>query len=171
MRAIVTVADGRVQVRSRNNRDFTAHYPELQALAGATRRKGLVLDGEIIAPGPDGRPSFELLATRIPSRPSVCGTSINLMLFDVLGMNGQYTMKKPYTERRRMLEELRLDGPNWKTLPNFIGEGEHIRAVSRQHRLDGVVAKRLDSVYEPGKRSGARLKIKNHHTSVFRIGG
>lgn len=109
MRAIVTLDRGRVNVQSRNGRDFTAHYPELQALADATRGYRLRLDGEIIAPGPDGRPSFELLGTRIRSKPRVstyCGPPICLMLFDVMNVNGRDAMRGAYAQRRRVLEDL-----------------------------------------------------------------
>ena len=70
-----------------------------------------------------------------------------------------------------MLDGLQLDGLAWKTPSNFTGYGELIRSVSRQHRLEGVVARRLDGVYERGKRTGAWLKIKNHRTGVYRVGG
>jgi bifunctional non-homologous end joining protein LigD len=174
MRAIVTLDRGRYHVQSRNGHDFTANYPELQVLADATKRRGLVLDGEIVAPGSDGRPSFELLATRIRRRPrlDIQGAApICLMLFDVLAVDGRDMTKRTYTERRRVLDGLQLNGPAWKTPLNHIGDGEQIRAVSRQHRLEGVVAKRLDSIYEAGKRSGAWIKIKNHCTGVYRVGG
>jgi ATP-dependent DNA ligase len=76
-------------------------------------------------------------------------------------------LAKPYTERRRALQGLQLNGPHWKTPANYIGDGEHIRAI----RLEGLVAKRLDSPYEAGQRTGAWVKIKNHRTGVYRIGG
>jgi bifunctional non-homologous end joining protein LigD len=134
MRAIFSVEHGRVHVQSRNGRDFTAHYPELHALAESTGRKRIVLDGEIIAPDELGRPSFDLLSSRIRRAPKLgiqCGPTICFMVFDVLRVGVRDLTRSTYLERRRVLDDLELNGAHWKTPANFIGSGERIRDVSR----------------------------------------
>jgi bifunctional non-homologous end joining protein LigD len=80
-------------------------------------------------------------------------------------------MPLPYTERRRRLEELDLNGDNWRTPSYHVGDGAAMLKASDEQGLEGVVAKRLDSRYEPGSRSGAWLKIKNRLSQEFVIGG
>jgi bifunctional non-homologous end joining protein LigD len=80
-------------------------------------------------------------------------------------------MPLPYTERRAELEALDLNGDNWRTPSHHVGDGEAMFAASKEQGLEGVVAKRLDSRYEPGGRSGAWLKIKNQFSQELVIGG
>src|SRR5439155_6435516 len=77
----------------------------------------------------------------------------------------------PYAERRRRLEALHLTGPSWQTPPYVEGDGETLRETSRKQDLEGIIAKRLDSKYEPGRRSAAWLKIKNHRRQELVIAG
>jgi bifunctional non-homologous end joining protein LigD len=94
------------------------------------------------------------------------------MIFDVLFLDGRSTMREPYTERRRVLDgELALDGPHWRTPSYHAGDGEAMLKASRDQSLEGVIAKRLDSPYEPGRRSGSWLKIKNVHRQEVVVGG
>src|SRR5262249_56445857 len=82
--------------------------------------------------------------------------------FDLLHLDGRPLLDLPYTQRRELLENLQINGPSWQTPPSFIGEpAANVRAVSRQYGLEGVVAKRLDSRYEPGKRPGTRRQRTN----------
>jgi bifunctional non-homologous end joining protein LigD len=93
------------------------------------------------------------------------------MIFDLLYLDGQPVMDEPYTERRRRLEALELDGDHWQTPAYSTGNGEALLKATAEQGLEGLVAKRLDSRYEPGKRSRAWLKIKNHARQEFVIGG
>src|SRR5439155_21863479 len=77
----------------------------------------------------------------------------------------------PYTERRRGLAELELAGAHWQTPAHHEGEGAALLEASKAQELEGIVAKRLDSVYEPGKRTGAWRKVKNVLRQEFVIGG
>jgi bifunctional non-homologous end joining protein LigD len=92
-------------------------------------------------------------------------------MFDVLWLDGHSLMELPYEARRAQLVELDLNGPNWQTPPNEVGDGTAIIDVSKRFGLEGVMAKRLDSVYEPGKRSRAWLKLKNRMRQEFVVGG
>src|SRR2546430_16446966 len=91
----------------------------------------------------------------------VSDTPVVYMIFDVLWLEGHSTMDLPYTERRALLEKLDLNGENWRTPSYHVGDGKAMLKASADQGLEGVVAKRLDSRYEPGRRTGARLQIKN----------
>ena len=104
-------------------------------------------------------------------RRRVSDTPVVYMLFDVLWLEGHMTMPLPYTERRARLEALDLNGDNWRTPSYHVGDGKAMLEASNDQGLEGVVAKRLDSRYEPGSRSGAWLKIKNKLSQEFVIGG
>lgn len=175
---IISYWDGNsLLLESRNLLDVTRQYPELQALPQAIPARNAVLDGEIIAINEMGRVSFlnlshrmhltrpELIAQRLISIP------ITYMIFDVLYLDGHSTMELPYLQRRQILEDLKLDGPNWRTPPHYQGGGDHLSEVAHEARLEGLVAKRLDSVYQAGKRTGAWRKIKFVGRQEFVIGG
>jgi bifunctional non-homologous end joining protein LigD len=177
VRAIVYVDGGRPRVLSRNDRDVTASYPELRVMAEALGSRRVVLDGEIVAMDASGRPSFEALQSRMhvtnaaQVRRLVAQTPATFLAFDVLYVDGTSLVDQPYRERRKALESLELAGPSWQTTPVFVGGGEAVLAASKQQGLEGIVAKRLDSRYYPGKRSDCWLKLKNLRTQEVVIGG
>jgi bifunctional non-homologous end joining protein LigD len=96
---------------------------------------------------------------------------VTFQAFDLLWLEGHSTMQLRYEERRRLLARLELDGPSWSTPANHVGDGAAFLEHARELGLEGVVAKRLDSRYEPGKRSGAWVKVKNPQTLRAVIGG
>jgi bifunctional non-homologous end joining protein LigD len=96
---------------------------------------------------------------------------VTYVLFDVLWLDGHSTMDLAYTERRARLRDLDLNGVSWQTPPNEEGAGTTIIEVSKQFGLEGVVAKRLDSRYEAGRRSPAWVKVKNQLRQEFVVGG
>ena len=103
-----------------------------------------------------GRPSFGLLQSRMgltsesAVRRAARDVPVVLMLFDVLHLDGRSALRRPYAERRELLEGLELSGPSWQTPAYHRGDGAALLALSREPGLEGVVAKRLDSTYEPG---------------------
>jgi bifunctional non-homologous end joining protein LigD len=177
VRAIAYVEGGRVRLTNRNLRDITQRYPELRELGRALGSREVVLDGEVVILGDDGKPSFELLQRRmhVASESAVRRLAKSLpvvyMCFDILYLDGRQTMSLPYRERRRLLEELSLAGPHWQVPSHHEGDGAALLEASRRQELEGIVAKRLDSVYEPGKRSGAWRKVKNVLRQELVIGG
>jgi len=177
VRALVYSEPGRIRLASRNLRDITAHYPELRGLNRALGSRRAVLDGEIVAFDGQGRPSFERLQQRMHlASESVIqrrmrDIPVTLVLFDVLHLDGHTTCALPYTQRRERLEALDLEGPAWRTPAYRAGDGAALLEASRQQDLEGIVAKRLDSRYEPGRRSGGWVKIKNTHRQELVIGG
>jgi bifunctional non-homologous end joining protein LigD len=178
IRALAHVRDGQVMLVSRTGRDVSGTYPELQGLGGAVGEHQFVLDGEIVAFGPNGWPSFEVLQQRMnissPAqiRQVAAEVAVSYLAFDLLSADGQQLLDRPYRIRRQQLDDLALEGANWQTPAAFIGvSGTDIRAVSRQHSLEGIMAKRLESRYEPGKRSASWRKIKNVFRQEVVVGG
>jgi bifunctional non-homologous end joining protein LigD len=170
--------DGRsLLIQSRNQLNITNRYPELSALAKAMGKRSVILDGEIVALDSNARPSFKLLQNRMHVNDDraiarlVRSTPILYVLFDVLYVDGQSLIDVPYEERRDQLEELTVAGPAWQITPAHRGEGAAMLESARQNHLEGVVAKRLDSIYEPGRRSRAWIKIKITARQEFVIGG
>ncbi|MEP6464431.1 MAG: non-homologous end-joining DNA ligase [Frankiaceae bacterium] len=177
VRAIVYIDGGRPRVLSRNDRDVTASYPELRAFAEAQGARQLVLDGEIVAMDAAGRPSFGLLQERMHVTKAAHVRRLaetvpaTYLIFDLLHLDGHSMLELPYDQRRELLESLELAGPSWATAPSFVGGGTAVLKASREAGMEGVVAKRLDSPYLPGRRSECWLKVKNLHTQEVVIGG
>ena len=178
VRALAYCEGSRVRLISRTGEDVTAAYPELRGLAAAVGRRDALLDGEVVAMGDSGWPDFEVLQNRMHVRDAslaqrlVADYPVTYLAFDLLHLDGRPLLDVPYTQRRALLEISGIDGPSWQTPPSFIGEpGADVQAVSRQHGLEGVVAKRLDSRYEPGKRPGTWRKVKNFRRQEAVIGG
>ena len=177
VRALAYAQRGRVKLESRTGREITAQFPEVAALRDHLGRRQAVLDGELVAFDDAGRPSFQQLQGRIHLasqalvRERMRAIPVTYMFFDVLHLGGRNTRELPYEQRRALLAELGLDGPALQTPRHHVGEGSALLAVSRERGLEGVVAKRLDSTYQPGSRGGAWLKIKNHRSQEVVIGG
>jgi bifunctional non-homologous end joining protein LigD len=170
VRAIAYVQPGRLRLESRNLNDITGTYPEIRGLVGALGIEA-VLDGEIVAFDESDpahpRPSFERLQSRMnvtaPAavRRLMRTTPVVYAIFDLLYLDGRSLMDLPYSERRARLESLDLKGSAWRVPAVHPGEGTALLEATAKQGLEGVVAKRLDTRYEAGRRSGAWLKIKN----------
>jgi bifunctional non-homologous end joining protein LigD len=177
IRALGYVEGGRIRLVSRNGNDVTRRYPELRRLGEALGTTEVILDGEIVAFDDSGRPSFEILQRRMHVegesviRRLVGEVPVTYVLFDVLWLDGHSLMDLPYRDRHARLRALELNGPSWQTPPNEEGTGETTADVSLRFGLEGVVGKRLDSRYEPGRRSSAWVKIKNQRRQEFVVGG
>jgi bifunctional non-homologous end joining protein LigD len=178
VRAIVYLeGGGTVRALTRNDREVSGSYPELRRLAEAMGIRQLVLDGELVAIDENGRPNFGLLQQRMHvTNPSQVRSlsrrvPVTYLVFDVLHLDGRSLLELPYADRRRILDELRLEGPSWGTPPVFEGAASAALQTSEAQGLEGVVAKRLDSPYESGRRTGAWLKVKNFKTQEVVVGG
>jgi bifunctional non-homologous end joining protein LigD len=167
IRTLVVVSGGSLRLWSRTAKDMTAGYPELAGLVAAVPDDS-VLDGEVVAFDAQGRVSFGALQRRgTPgARPRIVWLG-----FDVLRLSGKDLTGRPYTERRAALEGLGLTGANWQVPDYFPGAGADALELSRQGRLEGVVAKLLTSRYEPGRRSAAWIKVKHVATQSVVVGG
>src|SRR5256886_17253063 len=98
-------------------------------------------------------------------------TPVTYMIFDLLWLDGHSLMELPYVERRERLTALELAGERWQTPGHILGGGARVLKASAEQGLEGIVAKRLDSTYQPGRRSHAWLKIKNFLRQEVVVGG
>jgi bifunctional non-homologous end joining protein LigD len=177
VRAIAYIQPGRLRLESRNLNDITETYPELRGLLRDLGMREAVLDGEIVAFDDAGKPSFERLQRRMhvtsPSaiRRLMGSTPVVYAIFDVLYLDGRSLMGMRYEERRERLESLELSGPAWRVPASHPGKGAALQKATQAQGLEGIVAKRLDSRYETGRRGGQWIKIKNLRTQELVIGG
>jgi bifunctional non-homologous end joining protein LigD len=177
VRAIGYVDGGRLRLASRNGRDITPRYPELRELGRALAGHEAVLDGEVVAFDADGRPSFQRLQGRMHLtsdhvvRRLAQSEPVAYVLFDLLWLDGHSLLGLPYSERRERLLELGLSGPTWQTPASHVGDGAAMLEASRARGLEGIIAKRLDSPYTPGRRPGTWVKVKNVRATEVVIGG
>ena len=112
------------------------------------------------------------ISTAAQARALVADVPVSYLGFDLLWLDGKALLDEPYVRRRELLDGLPLVDGHWQVPPTFIGEsGADIQAVSRVQHLEGVMAKRLQSRYEPGRRTTSWLKIKNVHRQEVVIGG
>jgi len=177
IRAILYSQPGRTRIEGRRLTDITAKYPELRPLGRELGSRTAVLDGEIVAFDENGKPSFERLQRRMhltgdsQIKRQAKALPATYLIFDLLYLDGHSLMALPYEERRRRLDELGLEGAAWRTPASHRGEGKALLEATAKQGLEGVVAKRLDSPYEPGRRSGAWTKVKNKRRQELIVGG
>jgi bifunctional non-homologous end joining protein LigD len=154
-RALVYV-DGRLRVRTRSGRDVTGSLPELAGIVEQVP-DGTVLDGELVAHGGRSVDFYSVGPSMMARRRSA---PLTFVVFDVPHLAGEATTSLPYSHRRRLLELLEVDGPAWCTVPSFDAEAGEVLEECARLQLEGLVAKRVDSRYEPGKRSAHWRKVK-----------
>jgi bifunctional non-homologous end joining protein LigD len=163
--------------QSRNQLDITPRYPELWPLAEVFGSRPVMLDGEVIALDDHERPSFSLLQRRMHVRDAgmvrrlMKQVPVWFVVFDVLWLDGRPLMNQPWIQRRDHLEELELDGPAWLRSPAHVGRGAEVLEAACNLKLEGVVAKKLTGVYQPGARSPDWLKIKIVSGDEYVVGG
>jgi len=177
VRAIAYCEAGHIRLESRNLRDITSQYPELRPIAASLGARQAILDGEIVAFSEDGEPDFQALQGRMhlgseaAVRRRAKDTPVTYVLFDLLFCDGHDLCDLPYAERRERLEALGLDGPSWQTPVARPGDGQALLKLTADRGLEGVVAKRTESRYLPGRRSSSWLKVKNVLSQDLVIGG
>ncbi|MGB2715720.1 MAG: non-homologous end-joining DNA ligase [Vicinamibacterales bacterium] len=153
----------RVRLWSRNLKDATAQYPSIARSIAEVHTDTALLDGEIVALDENGRPSFQALHHQ----------SAHILVyyaFDVLHVNGRDTIKVPLTERRSQLAGIVASTRVLSSDP-LPGTPGQIEQAVRGLQLEGIVAKRQHSIYEPGRRSSAWVKVKFNRRQEFVIGG
>jgi bifunctional non-homologous end joining protein LigD len=177
IRTVVFSDHGHITLQGRNFSDFTPRYPEVRELSRELGARRLILDGEIVAFDDEGRPSFERLQSRMhlasdsAVRRRMRDTPVTYVIFDLLYLDGRLTLPLAYEDRRALLEELELEGPAWRTPEYHRGEGSALLDATRRLGIEGVIAKRLDCPYEPGRRATGWIKVKNVLLQDVVIGG
>lgn len=176
VRAVACVGDGELNLWSRLGNLVTASYPELDVLprlVGATA----VLDGEVVAFDEAGRPDFGVLQQRIhltrasdvqAARKAV---QVTYVVFDLLHLDGHDTVSLPLRDRRQLLDQLDLSGSRVQVSSYVEDQGRELLAATRELGLEGVVAKRLDSTYRPGRRVDVWRKHKHTRTREVLVAG
>lgn len=166
-RALAIKTGGRVKLRSRNDNDFNGRYPAIVNALSAPPDE-TVIDGEVVALDENGRPSFSLLQNYGPA-----GAPLIYYVFDVLTVSGRNVMSEPLARRREIIrhEVLAQLGEPIRESPVLNASLRDLMTAVRAQGLEGLVAKRLDSAYEPGKRSGAWQKMRLNQGQEFLIGG
>jgi bifunctional non-homologous end joining protein LigD len=165
---------GTLALHSRLGAEVTGRYPELAGLAEAVGREA-VLDGEVVVLEPDGTPSFAALQSRLhlDARKAVRAAQtrpVVLLLFDLLGLDGEPWLDRPYEARRQALRGLGLGGARWQVPPTGTDLATML-TIASDRGLEGVVAKRLGSPYRPGQRSSDWVKLKLTVRQDVVIGG
>jgi bifunctional non-homologous end joining protein LigD len=164
-RALLVKNGSRAKIISRNGNDLTATYPSVRAAAEKLTAKSALIDGEIVAFDESGRPSFQALQHRTAKT-----TAIRYFAFDLLHIDGANLQTEPLTARRAALAKL-IAKSELEFSDELRGTPEQIVEAIANVGLEGVVAKRRDSRYEPGRRSGAWQKFKVQHRQEFVVGG
>ena len=165
-RAIATMRGGDVDLRSRNDNALNERFPTVvRALERAIRTPDCVLDGEVVAIGKDGRATFSAM------QQGSDGTMYVYVAFDALEVEGEPIIGLPLRERRERLTRLIDRRRGGVQISDAFDDGQALYHAAEQQRFEGIVAKRADSVYEPGRRSRNWLKIKTHGRQEFVIAG
>jgi bifunctional non-homologous end joining protein LigD len=170
IRALVALDEGQLRIYGRNRMDFSKQFPELLVPEHAFRATSALFDGEIVCLDPDGKPHFRNVIHRMQQtteaaiqraktqHPAVC------YLFDCLYLDGRAIVNEPLRRRREWLEDaIRKDTPY--RVSQIIEEGGPFFDAVKEMGLEGVMAKKRESVYLPGKRSDSWLKIKTRQTT------
>jgi bifunctional non-homologous end joining protein LigD len=168
-RAIAVINQGRTDLWSRNVRPLTSEYPEIAGALARLPVENAVIDGEIVALDPAGRSRFQLLQGRAMSGAQA---PVVYYVFDLLSRDGQSLQELPLERRQKELAALiGAGGSVVRCSRVFEMDSDRLLAEVRARGLEGIIAKRAGSKYEPGRRSGAWLKVKVHAEQEFVIGG
>jgi bifunctional non-homologous end joining protein LigD len=180
MRAIAFAAPGdapATRFQAASLADITVRFPELHGLADALAPHRVVLDGEIVRFDEKGRPNFGRLQYRMhvasarEAAQRANEAPVCYLVFDVIHLDGNDTTQLPYTDRRRLVESLVPVGDMWRVPAAQVGDGASLLEAADAQGLEGLVAKRLDSTYEIGRRSPAWRKVKVRRHQEFVVGG
>src|SRR3954468_22981625 len=152
-RAIVST-EGPLRVRSRRGWNMTEHVGFLEQLPARA-----VLDGELVAFGSDGKPDFELVCSRMLHRHAEI--PLVFLAFDVLRVEGRDVRKKPYCERRRILDGLGLEGAHWR-VPEAFDDGPALWEAGCEDELEARGARGLQEPYRCGERSWVKVKNRTY---------
>ncbi len=165
-RAVADVRGGDATLTSRNDNDLTGRFESVaKEIAKAAKTPDCVLDGEVCAIGEDGRATFSAM------QQGKSGTRYVYVVFDVLEVEGKPLIGLPFTERRERLATLLDRGNQVVQLSETFDDGDALYQAAEDQEFEGIMAKRADSRYQPGKRTRDWLKIKTHGRQEFVIAG
>jgi bifunctional non-homologous end joining protein LigD len=180
IRAIAVKIENEVRLMSRNGNDLGARFPEIVAAVKNLPVAECVIDGEVVALDEEGRSSFQLLQARetlVTARVRPTGeeekkSPIYFYVFDLLQLEGKSLISLPLEQRKKFLEQLCADaGEPIRFSGEIGGDAQALLKEVKRRGLEGIIGKQRDSVYEPGRRSGAWIKLKCVNEQEFVIGG
>ena len=175
-RSVAFIENGRVRLVSRNQNELTARYPELKDLPQSVKAKTAILDGEVVALDEEGRASFSLMQQRTGFRPGGRRAATNADVpvlyyaFDLLYLDGYDWRRIPLEDRKKKLASILLAGDSLRYSDHYEQQGKALFEIARQKGLEGILAKKRDSIYQE-RRSSEWLKIKIRHRLECVIGG
>jgi len=165
---------GGVRLMSRNDLDMTPSYPELGVLGDRLRGHRAILDGEIVTLDRHGVPSFSALQRRMhvrePLDALVATTPVRYVVFDLLYLS-RSLVSRPWRARREALEELDISSPPVTVAAYFTSDPSAVMETAKERGLEGVVSKRMDAPYQPGRRSPAWTKTALIQTTEVVVAG
>lgn len=165
-RAQVLSQGDKTQLLSRNGKDLGDRFPTVLTALRYAIPSGSVVDGELVALDSAGKPSFSLIQNSATS-----GATFVFFAFDLLALAGADLTRKPLSERQALLSKALQQDDTVQISQGFTISAKQMLEMVRSHRLEGVVAKKLSSFYEPGKRSGAWAKMRVELSQELVIGG
>ncbi|MFK4439133.1 DNA ligase [Paenibacillus sp. RC21] len=167
---------GSTRLFNRKQHERTPLYPELATFSSYCQAESIILDGEMIALGADGKPSFhdimrrDLIRRTDRIQAAYEAVPATYMLFDILYLNGEWVHRKPLAERLELLHQVILPNERVQLAPAH-HDGQALFQVIRSEGMEGIVCKRLDSPYTFGGQDGRWVKVKNYGDSIAVIGG
>jgi bifunctional non-homologous end joining protein LigD len=175
-RAVAFIENGKARLVSRNQNDLTARYPELKDLPQFVKAKTAILDGEVVALDEQGRASFSLMQQRTGFRPGGRRAATNADVpvlyyaFDLLYLDGYDWRRVPLEDRKKKLASILISGDSLRYSDHYEQQGKALFEIARQKGLEGILAKKRDSIYQE-RRGSEWLKIKIKHSLEAVIGG
>jgi bifunctional non-homologous end joining protein LigD len=176
VRILVYRDDRGCRLFNRKGNERTGNYPELAAVESYCSASSVILDGEVIALGKDGKPSFHEVMRRDGIRRSdrveaaVQTVPVAYMIFDLLYLDGEWLLKEPLFRRQERLEAVIRPGPHVQLVPSH-EDGEALYALMKQQGMEGIVCKRRDSLYTLGGKDRRWVKVKNYGDLIAVVGG
>jgi DNA ligase D-like protein (predicted ligase)/DNA ligase D-like protein (predicted polymerase)/DNA ligase D-like protein (predicted 3'-phosphoesterase) len=169
IRAMIALEDGQVKIRSRNQLDITSQFPELQSAGKAFRATCGLFDAEIVCLDKTGKPSFQQVIQRLKTSgdtniQKLSKTSpVFCYVFDCLYLDGRPLINEPLVRRKEWLKDA-IKSDSFYRVSEYLDDGESLFAAAQEHQLEGIMAKRRDSKYVPGRRNEHWLKVKIRNT-------
>jgi bifunctional non-homologous end joining protein LigD len=165
IRALITYEEGKMRILTRNHNDITNQFPELLDGEKAFRATNAVIDAEIVSLDPSGKPIFKKVINRMQARGETNILKLSKSIpcycyaFDVLYLDGRSLINEPLLKRKEWLRDvIRHDTPY--RVSEVVQDGNSLFEAAREHGLEGIMAKKIDSKYLPGRRSDCWYKVK-----------
>ncbi|WP_409304197.1 non-homologous end-joining DNA ligase [Peribacillus sp. SCS-155] len=176
VRVLTYSDDERVRLFNRKKNERTMHYPEITNVQSYCKQSSVILDGEVISLGENGKPAFHEVMKRDGirrlDRVKLVAESVPIvyMIFDVLYLNGNWLNTRPFRERNNILSEIITPNDHIQLVPSVCEAGALFHAIKEQG-MEGIVMKRNDSPYVIGKKKDYWVKVKNYRDIIAVIGG